>query len=109
MRACISRRNCGGLLDALDEFVEAFDAVEGSAGRDAIDQDEAFAVADPLVAKGCIFFLACCVENFEHAGLVVDDDLFAVGVFDGGVVGLDEVIEAELWWRSALDVEAVLR
>lgn len=27
---------------------------------------------------------------------MIDDDLFAIGVFDGGIVGLDEMIEAEL-------------
>lgn len=41
--------------------------------------------------------MASGVENFEHAGLGVDDDLFAVGVFDGGVVGFDEVVQAQLW------------
>lgn len=96
MCARITWSDRGRLLDALDELVEALDAVEGGAGGDAVDEDEAFAVADPLVAEGGVFFLAGCVEDFEHAGLVVDDDLLAVGVFDGGVVGLDEVVEAEL-------------
>ena len=65
---------------------------KGCAGGDAVDEDEAFSVADPLVSEGGVFFLAGGVEDFEHAGLGVDDDLFAVGVFDGGVVGFYKVV-----------------
>ena len=82
----------GGFFDALDLVVEFLDAGEGGAGGYAVDEDEAFAVSNPLVAEGGVFFLAGGVEDFEHAGLVVYDDLFSVGVFDCRVVGFDEVV-----------------
>lgn len=59
---------------------------ERGARGDRVDEDEALAVADPLVAQGGVFFLAGGVEDFEHAGLAVYDYLFAVGVFDCGIV-----------------------
>jgi hypothetical protein len=94
--AARGRARVGRLLDALDLVVELVDAAEGRARRDAVHQHEALAVADPLVAQRGVFLLAGGVEHLEHARLLVDDDLFAVRVFDGGVVGLDEVVQAEL-------------
>lgn len=45
------RRGAGGrLLDALNLAVESLDAGEGGARGDAVDEDEAFSVADPLIA-----------------------------------------------------------
>lgn len=78
--------------------MEVADAREGSARVDAIDQHEALAVADPLVAEGRVLLLAGGVEDLEHARLAVDDDLLAVRVLDGGVVRLNKVVEAELSW-----------
>ncbi len=86
--AGVRGRVCGGLLDPLDLVVEALDAGEAAAGGDGVDEDEAFAVADPLVAERGVFFLAGCVEDFEHAGLAVYHHLFAVGVLDCWVVSM---------------------
>ena len=85
-RSWVGGSGGGGLLDALDLVVEAGDAGEGRARRDAVDQHEALAVADPLVAQRGILLLAGGIEHLEHARLPVDDDLFAVRVLDGGVV-----------------------
>jgi hypothetical protein len=51
----------------LDLVVELFNTCKGRAGRDAVDEHEAFAVSYPLVAQCCVFFLAGGVEDFEHA------------------------------------------
>lgn len=40
--------------------------------------------------------MTCSVEDFKHARLVIDDGLFAIGIFDSRVVGLDEMVETEL-------------
>lgn len=85
-----------GLLDHLDLVVEFGDARERGARCDTVDQYETLAISNPLVAQCGVFFLARRVQHLEHARLLVDDDLFAVGVFDGGIVGFDEVIETEL-------------
>lgn len=84
------------LLDALDLVVEALDAGEGGARRDAVDEDEALAVAYPLVSQRNVLLLAGGVEHLEHARLAVDLHLLSVRVFNGGVVGLDEVVQTEL-------------
>lgn len=68
----------GGFLDHLDLVVEFGDAGEGGAGGDAVDQDEALAVPDPLVAQCGVFFLTRCVQHLEHTGLLIDHDLFAI-------------------------------
>lgn len=78
--------------------MEALDASERRARRYAIDKDETFAVAYPLVTKCDVLFLAGCIEYLEHARLAIDLDLFAVRILDGWIVGLDEMIETELRW-----------
>jgi len=96
-RAGVGRRaGHGCLLDALDLAVEALDAGKGGARGDAVDEHEALAVAYPLVAQGDVLLLAGGVEDLEHARLAVDLDLLAVRVLDGGVVCLDEVVQAQL-------------
>ena len=85
-RAWVGGGRGGRFLDPLDLIVEARDAGEGRARRDAVDQDETLAVADPLVAQRRILFLPCRVEHLQHARLPVNDHLLAVGVFDGGIV-----------------------
>jgi hypothetical protein len=51
-----------------------------------------------LVAQRGVFFLAGRVEDLEHAGLAVDDYLFAVGVFDCWVVSGDNAL---VGWRAS--------
>jgi len=68
------------------------DPGEGRARGDAIDKHKAFAIANPLISKCSIFFLASSVENFQHARLTVDDDLFSVGVFDSRIISLNKVV-----------------
>ena len=91
------RAGIGGLLDHFDLVVEFLYPRERGAGSDAVDKNETLTVADPLVAQSGVFFLAGRIEDFQHARLLIDDDLLAVGVFNGWVVGFDEVIEAELF------------
>lgn len=67
---------------------------------DGIDEYEAFSVPDPLVSQRGILFLSRRVQNLQHAGLLVDYYLFAVGVFDCGVVGLHEMVQTELFTGS---------
>ena len=94
-RVC-GRAGHGRLLDALDLAVEALYAGEGGARGDAVDEHEALAVAYPLVPQCNVLLLAGRVEHLEHARLAVDLHLLAVRVFDGGVVRLDEVVQAQL-------------
>jgi hypothetical protein len=96
-RAGVGRRaGHGRLLDALDLAVEPLDALKGRARRDAVHEHEALAVTYPLVAQGNVLLLAGRVEHLEHARLAVNLHLLAVRVLDGGVVRLDEVVEAQL-------------
>ena len=66
--------------------MEPLDACEGGSGSDRIDEDEAFAIANPLVSQGRVFLLSGGVQNLEHAGLAIYDHLFAIGVFDCWIV-----------------------
>jgi hypothetical protein len=86
----------GRLLDALDLAVEALDSSKRGARWDAVDEDEAFSIAYPLVAQGNVLLLAGCVEDFEHARLAVNLNLLAVRVFNSGIVGLDEMVQTKL-------------
>lgn len=85
-RAGIRRGGGAGLLDSLDLVMETLDAGKRGAGRDAVDEDKALAVADPLVSQGSVFFLTGGVEHFEHARLAIDNDLLSVLVLNGGIV-----------------------
>lgn len=84
--AGIRRRRGARFLDTLYLVMEAFDARKGRARGNAVYEDKALAVTDPLVAQRRVFFLAGRVEDFEHARLAVYDDLLAVLVFNCWVV-----------------------
>lgn len=49
-RAGIGGRGGAGLLDSLNLMMEALDARKGGARGDAVDEDEALAITNPLVA-----------------------------------------------------------
>lgn len=60
------RPGVGGLLDHLDLIVEfLYPGKRGSRG-DAVDEDEALTVADPLIAQGRVFFLAGGIQHLQH-------------------------------------------
>ncbi len=82
----IRRGGSAGLLDTLDLVVEALDARKRGARGDAVNEYEALAVTNPLVTEGRVFFLASGVEDFEHAGLGVDDDLLSVLVLNCRII-----------------------
>lgn len=84
------------LLDQLYLVVELVNTRKRGSGRDAVDENEALSIPDPLVPQCGIFFLARGVQHFQHARLLVDHDLLPVRVFNGGIVGLDEVVQTEL-------------
>lgn len=67
-------------------MMESFDPREGRPRGDAVHQNEALAVSNPLVPQRSVLFLTGCVENFKHACLAVYDDLFAVRVLDRGII-----------------------
>jgi len=73
------------VLGAEDLVVEDGDLLERGLGGDVVDEEEALAVAHPLVLHGGELLLAGGVENVEQSGFIVDDDLLAVRVLDGGV------------------------
>lgn len=43
---------------------------------------------DPLVSQCGVLFLTSSIEDFKHAGLLIDDHLLSVRVFDGRIVCL---------------------
>lgn len=76
------------IQDLIPDYPTHFEALLGGDGvhdHIAVDADEVFAVEDG------VFVLARGVDDFgrEVGGAVADD--FGEGVFDGGVVGVDEV------------------
>lgn len=70
--------------------MESGDAGKGGARGDAVDEDKAFPIADPLVPQRRVLFLASRVEHLEHAALAIDDDLFAIRVFNRRIILRDE-------------------
>lgn len=66
--------------------MEPLDAREGRARRDAVHEEEALAVPDPLVPERRVFFLPCRVQHLEHACLAVYHGLLPVRVLNGRVV-----------------------
>jgi len=85
-----------GVLDTEDLFAEGVDFVEGAAGGDGVDEEEALAGAHVLVAHGAVLLLAGGIEDVEEGGLAVDGDLLPVAVLDCGIVLIDEVVLDEL-------------
>lgn len=43
-----------------------------------------------LLTHGRVFLLACSVENIENCCLVINSDLLAVAVLDGGIIPVGE-------------------
>lgn len=68
----------GGLLDHLDLVVELGYATERSARSDTVDEHEALSIPNPLVPQGSVLLLTGRVQNLEHTGLLVDDNLLSV-------------------------------
>lgn len=59
---------------------------------DALDEDEAFTIADPLVTESCILLLTSGIEHFEHTGVMIYYDLLSILIFDGRIVLGDKAI-----------------
>lgn len=86
----------GRFLDHLDLIVELLYPRKRCPRSDAVNKNETLTVPDPLVAQRSVFFLTGGIQYFQHTRLLIDDDLLAVGVFDGRVICFDKVIKAEL-------------
>jgi len=89
------------VLDTEDLLVEGTDLLEGVAGGDGVDEEEAFACAHVLLSHRTVFFLAGGVEDVEEGYFFVDHALLAVRVFDGGIVLVYEVALDELDGQGA--------
>ena len=96
------RSGIGGFLDHLDLIVELLYPRKGRPRSDAVDKDEAFAVADPLVSQCGVFLLPSGIQDFQHARLAIDHHLLSVRIFNSRVVCFDEVIQAKLIGGSML-------
>lgn len=55
-----------------------------------VNQDETLAVFDVEISHGSKLLSSCGVQNFQHGGGRVHFDLFAVEIFNGGVIFLNE-------------------
>ncbi len=73
------------------------DSREARAAGDGVDDDETFAVADRLVPESYEFHVASCVENLEHAELMIDSSLLTIRILHGWVVRFNEAVQAELF------------
>jgi len=76
-----------GFLDPLNLAVISFDSHEAGTASDRVDNDESFAVTDPLVSESCVLLLTSCIEDLEHAGIPINHSLLSIRVFDSWVVG----------------------
>jgi len=85
-----------GVLDSEDLLAEGRNFVEGGARGDGIHAEETLSSPHVLVSHGAVFFLSSGIEDVEEAGLVVDGDLLSVGVLDGGIVLVNEMVLDEL-------------
>src|ERR1700744_4966301 len=81
------------LFNPLYLRIELLDPLKGVSGCNTVDEDETLSISYPLVAESGIFFLSSRIQHFEHASLLINHDLFAIGVFDGWVIGLHEMVQ----------------
>lgn len=63
---------------------------------DTVHKQKAGARPNVLGTHDAVFLLPGRVQDVENKGLVVEGYLFAVAVFDGGVIVPDEVVLCEL-------------
>jgi len=80
----------------LNLVVKSLDPGEGGPRGDAIDKDESLTISYPLIPQGSVLLLACGIQDFEHARLMVNDDLFPVRVFNSRIVRFDEMVQTQL-------------
>ena len=84
-------------------LVKLLYSYKGRTACDGIDEDEPFAVTDPLIPERRVLFLSCGIQDFKHTRLSVDNNLLSVRVFDGGVISFDKVIQTKLVDRLAAE------
>ena len=91
--ALVSNEHDGDLVLVLhtkDLLTEGGDFVKGGARGDGKDAEETLARAHVLVTHGAVLLLTGSVEDIKETGLIVDGDLLAVAVLDGGVLQEEE-------------------
>jgi len=66
------------ILHPEDLLVEGADFLEGVAGCDGVDEEEAFACAHVLFAHGPVFLLSRSVKHVEQRDLLINHALLAI-------------------------------
>jgi len=78
------------VLDTGDLVADVCEVVEGGLGDSRIDQDETLAIFHVQVAHGGELFGTSRIQDFQHALVSVNFELFAVRIFNRGVILFDE-------------------
>lgn len=89
------------ILDPLDLLAVGGYVFERFGVVDGKDQEEALTRPHVLISHGRIFLLTGCVQNVQQTRLAIDDHLFAVGIFDGWIVFVNEMVLDELYGKGA--------
>ena len=77
----------------VENFVaDDLDHLESRKGGDGIDEHVAVDADEVLRVEDAVLILPCRVNDLEGVVLVLDLDLLAEGVLNGGVVALHEVV-----------------
>jgi len=90
------------ILYSQDLLVECAYFLEGIAGCDRVDEQEAFTRSHILLAHGTIFFLSSSIKNIEKGYFVVNYALLAIRVFNGGIILIHEMTLDKLDSQSRL-------
>jgi len=90
------------VLDTEDLFAEGCDFIEGAAGSDSVNEEEALASAHVLIAHCAVLLLAGGIKDIEEGGLTVDCNLLPVAILDGRIVLINEVVLDQLDSKGGL-------
>jgi len=81
-----------GVLGAENLVIQRADLLESGPRGDVVNKKKAFAITHPLVLHRAELLLPSGVQNVQQSSLIVNHDLLAVAVLNGGVIFIQKVV-----------------
>lgn len=96
-------------LDADHVLSKDLEAVKCGSRGDGVDEDKSLSLSNPLIAEGRILLLTGGVYDFYKAQFLIDDHLFAIGIFNRRVIRLDKAVESKLDGEGSLSNTSITK